>query len=161
MHISLKNAISDKISLSSETGDLFSAVRVFENLTFDLLKDLKDENLMATCQVIGYEIVKEIFQTQKSVKSVIEMQINEKGTVLNFYLDMDSFKHLKSVIDDSGYLRNKLVYLCDSFKMDEQNNSFICIFDGNALNRQLSSDRIVTLKKYLKKASLTTYRFHD
>ncbi len=161
MHISSKSVILDSIIISSEAGDFYSAIRSFEKSTFDLLEESEDENLLVNCQVVGYEIIRIIFQSKNSINLSISLQVNDNGTEMAFYADHDAFELLKTGIIDDGYFRNKLAFICDNYVIDERNRTLTCLFDGKSFNRQLSSDRILTLKKYMKNENINTNKFHD
>jgi hypothetical protein len=161
MHISSKSVISDSIKISSENIGFYSAIRTLEKLAYDILKESSDENLLASCQVIGYEVIKTVYQSKSKINLSVKMQVNPNGIEMRFYADDDAYELLKREINENGYFKNKLAYICDNHVIDERDKSLTCLFDGNSFNRQLSSERILTLKKYLKKENIESSKFYD
>jgi len=161
MHTSSKSANSDSITIVSENEDFYSAIRKFETLAFRFLEKSEDENLLTSCQVIGYEVIKIVYQENGNNELSVTLQINDNGIQMKFCLDQDAFILLKDQIRGDGYLKNKLAFICDNYVIDESIKSLTCFFDEKSFNRQLSSDRILTLKKYMNKKNINTTKFHD
>jgi len=121
----------------------------------------QDKKLIASYQVIGYEVVKFVFSENKN--SFLKLTLGEGsiGTELTFGFEKDLYNKVYTAFDESGYFRSKLEYICDKYFFDSQSYTLVCFIDIRSNNRQLSLDRVNTLNKYLRKEEDIQKRFHD
>lgn len=161
MNISLRkeNSLDKGISLMSM--DFYAAIRTYDTFVNRKIVNLADDKLEPTCQVIGYEIIKYSFEERTPALLAVDIEIGDIGTELTFRFDEETFALIETAIAEAGYFRSKLEYFCDNFLLDQKNLIFCCYFDTKSLNKQLSTDRVHALRKYMKTNTITLHNLHD
>ncbi|MDD4374125.1 MAG: hypothetical protein PHG67_09435 [Bacteroidales bacterium] len=161
MNISSGKEKGTKSSISLLAKDFYAAIRVYDAFVQKKSMGVDDDKLEATCQVVGYEIIKHAYDERMPSMLAVDLEINDIGTAVYFYFDTDTFALVKAAAFESGYFKSKLEYFCDEYVVDQNNQMFNCYFDTKSLNKQLSTDRVLTLRKYLKTSTITIQNFHD
>jgi hypothetical protein len=160
MHISSKGSKND-FELVIENTDFFEAIRHFDLFVDKAFMVYQDKKLIASYQVIGYEIVKVVFTESENGFLKLKLGEGNIGTELTFTFEKDLYNIVYKAFNESGYFRSKLAYICDKYFFDNQNYTLVCFIDIRSNNRQLSVDRVNMLNKYLKKEEDIQKRFHD
>jgi len=161
MNISLRKENSPDKGVSLMSMDFYAAIRTYDTFVNRKIVSLADDKLEATCQVIGYEIIKHSFEERNPALLEVDIEIGDMGTELSFHFDEETFALIQTAVAEAGYFRSKLEYFCDNFLIDQKNLIFCCYFDTKSLNKQLSTDRVHVLRKYLKTNNITVHNLHD
>jgi len=150
------------VRISQQTK--YEAFRACENLVDDNFGDqLDNSGLVAKLQIVGNELIESIFNFNSTPEFSFGFDINHEGVVFFIQSKANEFEHLSVLFNTEIItpLSIKIRLIADEIQIDQSDYSLRFIFESNSLYRELSNNRIKTLKNYLEPDQKSKLKTHD